>query len=180
MSNTFDSHTWASSACTGRRTSRRACRFPTARATTTPRSTGCSRRPPSRPTRRAGARPRRVPAPHRARSARICVLATRQLHHRRPPRARPHGQRRRHRRQPGWCVDRHLIDSERKPSHDHRHHRHHRPPRRALVHPVSRAASPLGIAARQGWLAQTFAEEGIAIESIIDSKDRSIRESHST
>lgn len=38
--------------------------------------------------------------------------------------------------------------------------------------------SPLGIAARQGWLAETFAEEGIAIESIIDSKDRSIRESH--
>lgn len=38
--------------------------------------------------------------------------------------------------------------------------------------------SPLGIAARQGWLAQTFAEEGIAIESIIDSKDRSVRESH--
>jgi ABC-type nitrate/sulfonate/bicarbonate transport system substrate-binding protein len=38
--------------------------------------------------------------------------------------------------------------------------------------------SPLGIAARQGWLAQIFAKEGIAIESIIDSKDRSIRESH--
>ena len=38
--------------------------------------------------------------------------------------------------------------------------------------------SPLGIAARQGWLAETFAEEGIAIESIIDSKDRSVRESH--
>ncbi|MDM0059053.1 ABC transporter substrate-binding protein [Variovorax fucosicus] len=38
--------------------------------------------------------------------------------------------------------------------------------------------SPLGIAARKGWLAETFAEEGIAIESIIDSKDRSIRESH--
>ena len=38
--------------------------------------------------------------------------------------------------------------------------------------------SPLGIAARQGWLAESFAEEGIAIESIIDSKDRSIRESH--
>jgi len=38
--------------------------------------------------------------------------------------------------------------------------------------------SPLGIAARQGWLAETFAEEGIAIESIFDSKDRSIRESH--
>lgn len=38
--------------------------------------------------------------------------------------------------------------------------------------------SPLGIAARQGWLAETFAEEGIAIESIIDSKDHTIRESH--
>lgn len=38
--------------------------------------------------------------------------------------------------------------------------------------------SPLGIAARQGWLAETFAEEGIAIESIIDSKDRGVRESH--
>ncbi|HEY9239921.1 MAG TPA: ABC transporter substrate-binding protein [Burkholderiaceae bacterium] len=38
--------------------------------------------------------------------------------------------------------------------------------------------SPLGIAARQGWLAETFAEEGIAVESIIDSKDHSIRESH--
>ena len=38
--------------------------------------------------------------------------------------------------------------------------------------------SPLGIAARQGWLAEAFAEEGIAIESIIDSKDRGIRESH--
>ena len=38
--------------------------------------------------------------------------------------------------------------------------------------------SPLGIAARQGWLAEAFAEEGIAIESIIDSKERSIRESH--
>ena len=38
--------------------------------------------------------------------------------------------------------------------------------------------SPLGIAARQGWLAETFAQEGIAIESIIDSKDRSVRESH--
>ena len=38
--------------------------------------------------------------------------------------------------------------------------------------------SPLGIAARQGWLAETFAQDGIAIESIIDSKDRSVRESH--
>lgn len=38
--------------------------------------------------------------------------------------------------------------------------------------------SPLGIAARQGWLAETFAEAGIAIESIIDSKDKSVRESH--
>jgi len=38
--------------------------------------------------------------------------------------------------------------------------------------------SPLGIAARQGWLKETFARQGIAIESIIDSPDRSIRESH--
>lgn len=38
--------------------------------------------------------------------------------------------------------------------------------------------SPLGIAARQGWLAQAFAGQGIAVESIIDSKDRSVRESH--
>lgn len=38
--------------------------------------------------------------------------------------------------------------------------------------------SPLGIAARLGWLAEAFAEDGIAIESIIDSKDRSVRESH--
>ncbi|MBO9680212.1 MAG: ABC transporter substrate-binding protein [Acidovorax sp.] len=38
--------------------------------------------------------------------------------------------------------------------------------------------SPLGIAARQGWLAEAFAGHGIAVESIIDSKDRSVRESH--
>ncbi len=38
--------------------------------------------------------------------------------------------------------------------------------------------SPLGIAARQGWLAEAFAGDGIRIESIIDSKDRAIRESH--
>lgn len=38
--------------------------------------------------------------------------------------------------------------------------------------------SPLGIAARLGWLAETFASDGIGIESIIDSKDRSVRESH--
>ncbi|SHF76910.1 ABC-type nitrate/sulfonate/bicarbonate transport system, substrate-binding protein [Lampropedia hyalina DSM 16112] len=38
--------------------------------------------------------------------------------------------------------------------------------------------SPLGIAAQQGWLAETFADIGIPVESIFDSKDRSIRESH--
>lgn len=38
--------------------------------------------------------------------------------------------------------------------------------------------SPLGIAARQGWLKESFAQEGIAIESIIDAKDKRIRESH--
>lgn len=38
--------------------------------------------------------------------------------------------------------------------------------------------SPLGIAARQGWLAEAFAGQGIAVESIIDSADRSVRESH--
>ena len=38
--------------------------------------------------------------------------------------------------------------------------------------------SPLDIAARQGWLAEAFAGHGIAVESIIDSKDRSVRESH--
>lgn len=38
--------------------------------------------------------------------------------------------------------------------------------------------SPLGIAARQGWLAEAFAGHGIAVESIIDSRDRSVRASH--
>ncbi|TCP07646.1 ABC transporter substrate-binding protein [Caldimonas thermodepolymerans] len=38
--------------------------------------------------------------------------------------------------------------------------------------------SPLGIAARQGWLAEAFARQGIAVESIIDSPLREVRESH--
>jgi len=38
--------------------------------------------------------------------------------------------------------------------------------------------SPLGIAAQQGWLQSAFADLGIGVESIADSKDRSIRESH--
>ncbi len=38
--------------------------------------------------------------------------------------------------------------------------------------------SPLGIAERLGWLEETFLREGIAIRSIGDSPDRSIRESH--
>ena len=38
--------------------------------------------------------------------------------------------------------------------------------------------SPLGIAAQQGWLQSAFAELGIGVESIFDSKDRSVRESH--
>ena len=46
----------ACSASTGRRTSRRACRSPTARTTTTPRSTPCSRRRRSRTTRSSASR----------------------------------------------------------------------------------------------------------------------------
>ena len=38
--------------------------------------------------------------------------------------------------------------------------------------------SPLGIAAQHGWLQQAFAALGIGVESIFDSKDRSVRESH--
>ncbi|MDR2128231.1 MAG: ABC transporter substrate-binding protein [Burkholderiaceae bacterium] len=38
--------------------------------------------------------------------------------------------------------------------------------------------SPLGIAAQHGWLAATFAEIGIPVESIFDSRNRSVRESH--
>lgn len=38
--------------------------------------------------------------------------------------------------------------------------------------------SPLGIAARLGWLDETFGPQGIEVKSIIDSPDRAIRESH--
>lgn len=38
--------------------------------------------------------------------------------------------------------------------------------------------SPLGIAARQGWLADAFARRAIKVDSIIDSPLREIRESH--
>lgn len=38
--------------------------------------------------------------------------------------------------------------------------------------------SPLGIAARQGWLAEAFEKQGIEVDSIIDSPLREVRESH--
>lgn len=38
--------------------------------------------------------------------------------------------------------------------------------------------SPLGIAVQKGWLQQALARHGVGVESIIDSKDRSVRESH--
>lgn len=38
--------------------------------------------------------------------------------------------------------------------------------------------SPLGLAARQGWLDDTFAAEGFAIASILDSPVAEVRESH--
>lgn len=38
--------------------------------------------------------------------------------------------------------------------------------------------SPLGIAAQKGWLEDRFAQLGVGVQSIFDSKDRNIRESH--
>ncbi|MGO4714619.1 ABC transporter substrate-binding protein [Bradyrhizobium sp. 2TAF24] len=38
--------------------------------------------------------------------------------------------------------------------------------------------SPLGIAVRLGWVEELFARENIAVQSIVDSKDRNVRESH--
>ncbi len=38
--------------------------------------------------------------------------------------------------------------------------------------------TPLGIAARLGWLEETFRREGVAIRSIAESTDRAVRESH--
>lgn len=38
--------------------------------------------------------------------------------------------------------------------------------------------TPVGLAAQLGYLEETFAEEGIALKSIIDSPDRDIRRSH--
>lgn len=57
-------------------------------------------------------------------------------------------------------------------------HQPHQPRPDKLWYTRCPVPSPLGIAARLGWLAETFAQEGIGIESIIDSKDRSVRESH--
>jgi ABC-type nitrate/sulfonate/bicarbonate transport system substrate-binding protein len=38
--------------------------------------------------------------------------------------------------------------------------------------------TPIGLAAQLGWLAESFAQEGITLRSIIDSPDRNIRQSH--
>lgn len=38
--------------------------------------------------------------------------------------------------------------------------------------------TPVGLAAQLGWLEETFAKEGIKLNSILDAKDTAIRESH--
>lgn len=38
--------------------------------------------------------------------------------------------------------------------------------------------TPLGLAAQLGWLDETFQREGVTLKSILDSPDRSVRESH--
>ncbi|MCX5493699.1 ABC transporter substrate-binding protein [Kaistia dalseonensis] len=38
--------------------------------------------------------------------------------------------------------------------------------------------TPLGLAAQLGWLEETFQHHGVTLKSIIDSPDRSVRESH--